>query len=60
LLTNGLHFGCIFSKAYRCAITGLRLRTHPRPSLRARHGGDQIGLAERCAFQWFLRSSRMR
>ena len=59
-LTNGLHCGCIFSKAHRCAITGLRLRTHPRSSLRTRNGGDQIGLAERCAFQWSLRSSRMR
>ena len=29
-LKNGFNCGCIFSKAFRCAITGLRLRIPPK------------------------------
>ena len=61
LLTNGLHCGCIFTKAYRCAITGLPLEDTSEIVLKGPYRKrPNIGLAERCAFQWFLRSSRMR
>jgi len=59
-LTNG-HYGCIFSKAHRCAITGLSLGEPSEIVLnRSQWKRPNIGLAERCAFQWSLMSSRMR
>ena len=58
---DGLHCGCVFPKAYRCAITGLPLEDTSEIVLKgSQWRRPNTGLAERCAFQWSLRSSRMR